>query len=295
MDQRLENYVYDSLERLDDNDGDNRVVETDLMTNIFKTLNNYNPGMSPSGQALSEASKQLNESGIGQEIGKVATTGITKGVTSALDATKDVSTLIGSVINPAPNAFLQKKYKDTYGISFDNIDVVEMVMPIFGLKKSDFDNALKTIEPETSVGQIVSDITQWLVAASLTPAKGSSVAKGFIKGSGADYAVTPETGNLADVAVSLGVENEFVKFMQSQIEDPNDVSSYERFKAGVKGALTDTVGVGAALTTAFIAASKIFASTLGKATIAGGVGAAATQEEGEAAPLKARKGKYTIR
>ena len=73
MDQRLENYVYDSLERLDDNDGDNRVVETDLMTNIFKTLNNYNPGMSPSGQALSEASKQLNESGIGQEIGKVAT------------------------------------------------------------------------------------------------------------------------------------------------------------------------------------------------------------------------------
>ena len=285
MDQRLENYVYDSLERLDDNDGDNRVVETDLMTNIFKTLNNYNPSMSPSGQALSEASKQLNKSGIGQEIGKVATTGITKGVTSALDATKDVSTLIGSVINPAPNAFLQKKYKDTYGISFDNIDVVEMVMPIFGLKKSDFDNALKTIEPETGVGQIVSDITQWLVAASLTPAKGSSVAKGFIKGSGADYAVTPETGNLADVAVSLGVENEFVKFMQSQIEDPNDVSSYERFKAGVKGALTDTVGVGAALTTAFIAASKIFASTLGKATIAGGVGAAATQEEGEAAPL----------
>lgn len=82
------------------------------------------------------------------------------------------------------------------------------------------------------------------------------MAKGFIKGSGADYAVTPETGNLADVAVSLGVENEFVKFMQSQIEDPNDVSSYERFKAGVKGALTDTVGVGAALTTAFIAASK---------------------------------------
>ena len=136
MDQRLENYVYDSLERLDDNDGDNRVVETDLMTNIFKTLNNYNPGMSPSGQALSEASKQLNESGIGQEIGKVATTGITKGVTSALDATKDVSTLIGSVINPAPNAFLQKKYKDTYGISFDNIDVVEMVMPIFGLKRA---------------------------------------------------------------------------------------------------------------------------------------------------------------
>ena len=109
MDQRLENYVYDSLERLDDNDGDNRVVETDLMTNIFKTLNNYNPSMSPSGQALSEASKQLNKSGIGQEIGKVATTGITKGVTSALDATKDVSTLIGSVINPAPNAFLQKK------------------------------------------------------------------------------------------------------------------------------------------------------------------------------------------
>lgn len=29
-----------------------------------------------------------------------------------------------------------KKYKDTYGISFDNIDVVEMVMPIFGLKRA---------------------------------------------------------------------------------------------------------------------------------------------------------------
>tara|TARA_R100001443_G_scaffold15093_2_gene24907 strand:- start:3561 stop:5954 length:2394 start_codon:yes stop_codon:yes gene_type:complete len=286
VDPLLENYVLTNLEKLDDLDTDERVEQTSLMESVFSTLSRFSPGVNTQGQALIQSGEEINKTPAGPEYGKAIASGTIKGVESGLNAFKDLTSVVGSVLDPIGNAMLQQKYQELYGMSFDNVDVVDMIMPVLGLTSNDFDNALKSVEPGTELGQVGRDLTMYIVAASITPAKGSNLVKGLMKGTGADMSVTPEIGNIATLAQELGVENEWVAFLNAKLEDPDDVSAFERLKAGLKGVATDTIGAGGVIYASFLAAAKILASTLGKATIAGGFGAAATQEEADAAGIK---------
>lgn len=267
MDPKLENYVLTNLEKLDDLDTDERVEQTSLMESVFSTLSRFSPGVNTQGQALVQSGEEINKTPVGSEMGKTIASGTIKGVESGLNTFKDLTSVVGSVLNPAANAMLQQKYQEEYGMSFDNVDVVDMVMPVLGLTSNDFDNALKSVEPETDLGQVARDLTMYIVAASLTPAKGSNLIKGAIKGTGADMSVTPEIGNIATLAQELGVENEWVAFLNAKLEDPDDVSAFERLKAGLKGVATDTIGAGGVIYGSFLAAAKIIGNTVGKAAI----------------------------
>lgn len=287
MDPKLENYVLTNVEKLDDLDTDERVEQTSLMESVFSTLSRFSPGVNPQVQALVQSGEEINNTPAGAEIGKTIASGTIKGVESSLNTVKDLTSVTGSVLNPAANTMLQQKYQEEYGMSFDNVDVVDMIMPVLGLTSNDFDNALKSVEPETELGQVGRDLTMYIVAASLTPAKGSNLIKGLIKGTGADMSVTPEIGNIATVAQELGVEKEWVDFLNAKLEDPDDVSAFERLKAGLKGVATDTLAAGGVISASFLAAAKIIGNTVGKAAI-GSLGlTAATTEEGEAGGFKA--------
>jgi GNAT superfamily N-acetyltransferase len=84
------------------------------------------------------------------------------------------------------------------------------------------------------------------------------------------------------MAAELGVENEFVDFLNSYMENPYETSSFERLKARVKRATTDSVLIGSA----FLAATKIVASKIGQIGLTGAAVTASTTEEGEASPIK---------
>ena len=284
MDDRVEKIANNSFASMEGMDVDERVEEFDFLSSIKNTFNNMMTTLSgqPVGgpAPLAKASKDLFGTAVGGETSKALATGAVEGVRDLSNMALDAASLTGKIINPSANIMLQQKYKDEFGVNLDNMDVVDLVMPIFGLTANDFDTALAEVSPETALGQAGREITSFLVAMSLSPAaKGMSVAqKGFMKGSLADAAITPRTGNLATLAQELGVENEYVNFLNAKLENPSDVSAFERLKARVKGVTTDSVIIGGA----FLAASKILASTLGKAALGGATVTAATTEEGEA-------------
>ena len=288
MDDRVEKIANNSFASMEGMDVDERVEEFDFLSSIKNTFNNMMTTLSdqPVGgpAPLAKASKDLFGTAVGGETSKALATGAVEGVRDLSNMALDAASLTGKVINPSANIMLQQKYKDEFGVSLDNMDVVDLVMPIFGLTANDFDTALAEVSPETALGQAGREITSFLVAMSLSPAaKGMSVAqKGFMKGSLADAAITPRTGNLATLAQELGVENEYINFLNAKLENPSDVSAFERLKARVKGVTTDSVIIGGA----FLAASKILASTLGKAALGGATLTAATTEEGEAGGFK---------
>ena len=283
MDPKLENYVLTNLEKLDDLDTDERVEQTSLMESVFSTLSRFSPGVTPQGQALVQSGEEINKTPAGPEIGRAMVSGTVKGVESTLNTAKDLMSVGGYVVNPVAHSILQQAYQNEYGMPFDNVDVVDMIMPILGLTSNDFDIALKSVEPETELGQVGRDLTMYIVAASIIPGgSGSNLVKGLIKGTGADMSVTPEIGNIATLAQELGVENEWVAFLNAKLEDPDDVSAFERLKAGLKGVATDTIGAGGVIYASFLAAAKIIGNTVGKAAI-GSIGlTAATTEESEA-------------
>ena len=288
MDDNTEKLANNTFVEIDNTTNvDDRIEKTDLLTSLVNTFKSAMTTLSrqpvgPGPAPLAVASEELVQTDVGKEVGKSVVSGTIKGTVDAANMAKDVSLFTGQVLNPVANQMLQQQFKKNYGINLDNANVTDLVMPIFGLTTKDFEDALKEIEPETTYGQIGSELTAFLVASSLMPSGGTTGAtRSFVKGALGDAAITPRVGNLASLAEELGVQNEFVSFMNSYIENPNDVTSFERLKARVKGATTDSVLIGSA----FLAATKIFASTLGKATIAGGVGAAATQEEADAAGI----------
>jgi hypothetical protein len=266
---------------------DDRIEKTDLLTSLVNTFKSAMTTLSrqpvgPGPAPLAVASEELVQTDVGKEVGKSVVSGTIKGTVDAANMAKDVSLFTGQVLNPAANQMLQQQFKKNYGINLDNANVTDLVMPIFGLTTKDFEDALKEIEPETTYGQIGSELTAFLVASSLMPSGGTTGAtRSFVKGALGDAAITPRVGNLASLAEELGVQNEFVSFMNSYIENPNDVSTFERLKARVKGATTDSVLIGSA----FLAATKILASKIGQIGLTGAAVTASTTEEGEAAPL----------
>lgn len=266
---------------------DDRIEKTDLLTSLVNTFKSAMTTLSrqpvgPGPAPLAVASEKLVQTDVGKEVGKSVVSGAIKGTVDAANMVKDVSLFTGQVLNPIANKMLQEQFKKNYGINLDNANVTDLVMPIFGLTTKDFEDALKEIEPETEYGQIGSELTAFLVASSLMPGGGTTGAtRSFVKGALGDAAITPRVGNLASLAEELGVQNEFVSFMNSYIENPNDVSSFERLKARVKGATTDSVLIGSA----FLAATKIVASKIGQIGLTGAAVTASTTEEGEASGI----------
>jgi len=266
---------------------DDRIEKTDLLTSLVNTFKSAMTTLSrqpvgPGPAPLAVASEKLVQTDVGKEVGKSVVSGTIKGTVDAANMAKDVSLFTGQVLNPAANQMLQQQFKKNYGINLDNANVTDLVMPIFGLTTKDFEDALKEIEPETTYGQIGSELTAFLVASSLMPGGSTTGAtRSFVKGALGDAAITPRVGNLASLAEELGVQNEFVSFMNSYIENPNDVSSFERLKARVKGATTDSVLIGSA----FLAATKILASKIGQIGLTGAAVTASTTEEGEASGI----------
>jgi hypothetical protein len=285
LDDKTQNLANTTFAEIDNSvDVDDRVEKTDLLTKLsngFKEamsiLSSQPVGGGPASGAI--GASELVETDAGKEVGKSIVSGAIKGTVDAANMAKDVADFTGKMINPMGNQMLQKKYKEEFGINLDNTDVVDMVMPIFGLTTNDFENALKEIEPDTIYGQVGSELTAFLVASSLMPGGALSTGKkAFLKGALGDAAITPRTGNLATLAAELGVENEFVDFLDSYMENPSETSTFERLKARVKGATTDSVLIG----TAFLAATKILASKIGQIGLGGAAVTASTTEEGEA-------------
>ena len=289
MDDKTQNLANITFAEIDNSvDVDDRVEKTDLLTtlsNRFKEamsiLSTQPVGGGPAPGAI--GASELVETDAGKEVGKSIVSGAIKGTVDAANMVKDAADFTGKMINPMGNLMLQKKYKEEFGINLDNMDVVDMVMPIFGLTTNDFETAMKEIEPDSAFGQVGSELTAFLVASSLMPGGGLSTGKkAFLKGALGDAAITPRTGNLATLAAELGVENEFVDFLDSYMENPFETSTFERLKARVKGATTDSVLIG----TAFLAATKILASKIGQIGLGGAAVTASTTEEGEASPFK---------
>lgn len=289
MDDKTQNLANTTFAEIDNSvDVDDRIEKTDLLTTLsngFKEamsiLSSQPVGGGPAPGAI--GASELVETDAGKEVGKSIISGTIKGGVDAANMAKDVADFTGKMINPMGNLMLQKKYKEEFGINLDNTDVVDMVMPIFGLTTNDFEMAMKEIEPDSTFGQMGSDLTAFLVASSLSPGGGLSAGKkAFLKGVFGDAAITPRTGNLATLAAELGVENEFVDFLNSYMENPFETSTFERLKARVKGATTDSVLIG----TAFLAATKILASKIGQIGLGGAAVTASTTEEGEAGGFK---------
>ena len=302
MDDNTEKLANNTFVEIDNTTNvDDRIEKTDLLTSLVNTFKSAMTTLSrqpvgPGPAPLAVASEKLVQTDVGKEVGKSVVSGTIKGTVDAANMAKDVSLFTGQVLNPIANKMLQEQFKKNYGINLDNANVTDLVMPIFGLTTKDFEDALKEIEPETTYGQIGSELTAFLVASSLMPSGGTTGAtRSFVKGALGDAAITPRVGNLASLAEELGVQNEFVSFMNSYIENPNDVSSFERLKARVKGATTDSVLIGSA----FLAATKIVASKIGQIGLTGTAVTASTTEEGEASPLttglKALLEKYGFR
>ena len=288
MDDNTEKLANNTFVEIDNTTNvDDRIEKTDLLTSLVNTFKSAMTTLSrqpvgPGPAPLAVASEKLVQTDVGKEVGKSVVSGAIKGTVDAANMVKDVSLFTGQVLNPAANQMLQQQFKKNYGINLDNANVTDLVMPIFGLTTKDFEDALKEIEPETTYGQIGSELTAFLVASSLMPGGGTTGAtRSFVKGALGDAAITPRVGNLASLAEELGVQNEFVSFMNSYIENPNDVSSFERLKARVKGATTDSVLIGSA----FLAATKIVASKIGQIGLTGAAVTASTTEEGEASGI----------
>ena len=285
MDDKTQNLANTTFAEIDNSvDVDDRVEKTDLLTKLsngFKEamsiLSSQPVGGGPAAGAI--GASELVETDAGKEVGKSIVSGAITGTVDAANMAKDVADFTGKMINPMGNLMLQKKYKEEFGINLDNTDVVDMVMPIFGLTTNDFEMAMKEIEPDTIYGQVGSELTAFLVASSLMPGGGLNTGKKtFLKGVLGDASLSPRTGNLATLAAELGVENEFVDFLDSYMENPYETSSFERLKARVKRATTDSVLIG----TAFLAATKILASKIGQIGLGGAAVTASTTEEGEA-------------
>lgn len=289
MDDNTEKLAKNTFVEIDNTTNvDDSIEKTDLLTSLVNTFKSAMTTLSrqpvgPGPAPLAVASEKLVQTDVGKEVGKSVVSGTIKGTVDAANMAKDVSLFTGQVLNPIANKMLQEQFKKNYGINLDNANVTDLVMPIFGLTTKDFEDALKEIEPETTYGQIGSELTAFLVASSLMPSGGTTGAtRSFVKGALGDAAITPRVGNLASLAEELGVQNEFVSFMNSYIENPNDVSTFERLKARVKGATTDSVLIGSA----FLAATKIVASKIGQIGLTGAAVTASTTEEGEAFPAK---------
>ena len=288
MDDKTQNLANTTFAEIDNSvDVDDRIEKTDLLTTLsngFKEamsiLSSQPVGRGPAAGAI--GASELVQTDAGKEVGKSIVSGAIKGGVDAANMAKDAADFSGKMLNPMGNLMLQKKFKEEFGINLDNTDVVDMVMPIFGLTTNDFEMAMKEIEPDSAFGEVGSELTAFLVASSLMPGGGLTTKyKSMLKGVLGDASLSPRTGNLATMAAELGVENEFVDFLDSYMENPSETSSFERLKARVKRATTDSMIIG----TAFLAATKILVSKIGQIGLGGAAVTASTTEEGEAAPL----------
>tara|TARA_R100000781_G_scaffold73051_2_gene45652 strand:- start:1388 stop:3070 length:1683 start_codon:yes stop_codon:yes gene_type:complete len=289
LDDKTQNLANTTFAEIDNSvDVDDRVEKTDLLTKLsngFKEamsiLSSQPVGGGPAPGAI--GASELVQTDAGKEVGKSIVSGGIKGGVDAANMAKDAADFTGKMLNPMGNLMLQKKFKEEFGINLDNTDVVDMVMPIFGLTTNDFEMAMKEIEPDSAFGEVGSELTAFLVASSLMPGGGLTTKyKSMLKGVLGDASLSPRTGNLATMAAELGVENEFVDFLDSYMENPSETSSFERLKARVKRATTDSMIIG----TAFLAATKILASKIGQIGLGGAAVTASTTEEGEASPFK---------